>query len=209
MSKPSSFWDQRFAADEYVYGVDPNDFVEEASAAWLSDPQEVLDLGVGEGRNAVYLARQGHTVTAADYSAEGLRKTDRLAGDAGVDVETRQVDVRDWAPDRTWDAVVTTFLHLAPDENPGLYALLQRCLKPGGLLIAEWFRPEQRTEGYTSGGPPNADMMVTPDDLRAHFDNDGIEHLAAAEPTLDEGAHHAGPAATVQFVWRRPVPTSD
>lgn len=209
MSKSSSFWDDRFAADEYVYGVSPNDFVAEASAARLTDPQEVLELGGGEGRNAVHLAQQGHTVTAADYSSEGLRKTDRLATDAGVEVETLQVDVRDWAPDRVWDAVIVSFLHLAPDENPQLYPLIRRCLRPGGLLIAEWFRPEQRTEGYTSGGPPNADMMVTPDDLREHFENDGIEHLAASEPTLDEGAHHAGLAATVQFVWRRPVPASD
>ena len=208
MSHPADFWNDRFSADQYIYGVEPNAFVEEAAAAWLSDPHEVLDLGGGEGRNAVHLAEQGHTVTAADYSAEGLRKTTRLASDAGVDVETLQVDVRDWTPDRTWDAVVTTFLHLAPEENPDLYALLQRCLRPGGLLIAEWFRPEQRTEGYTSGGPPDADMMVTADALREHFDESGIEQLENAEPMLDEGMHE-GPGATVQFVWRRPTPASD
>lgn len=204
MPNPAEFWNDRFSQDAYVYGVSPNAFVETAAARWLSEPQAVLVLGAGEGRNAVHLARQGHTVTAVDYSTEGLRKTDRLAADAGVSVDTMEADVRTWTPDRTWDAVVTTFLHLAPDETPALYALIQRCLTPGGLLIAEWFRPEQRTEGYTSGGPPNADMMITTDALRDHFDESGIEHLEAAEPTLDEGNHHAGPAATVRFVWRRP-----
>lgn len=204
MPKPASFWDDRFAADEYVYGVQPNDFIKEAAATRLSSPCDVLDLGVGEGRNAVHLARQGHTVTAVDYSAEGLRKTEQLAEREGVSVETLRADVRDWDPDRTWDAVVITFLHLPPSERPDLYALLQRVLRPGGTLIAEWFRPEQRTEGYTSGGPPDVDMMVTVEELRTHFAVDGIEQLERAEPMLDEGMH-TGPGATVRFVWRRPA----
>jgi len=202
MSKPADFWNDRFSADQYIYGVAPNDFVATAAEDWLTDPQDVLDLGVGEGRNAVYLAQQGHTVTAADYSVEGLRKTKRLAEKSGVEVETVQADVRDWVPDRTWDAVVTTFLHLPPADRPALYDRIRQCLRPGGLLIAEWFRPEQRTEGYTSGGPPDVDMMVTAEELREHFDEPGIDHLEIAEPMLDEGMHE-GPGATVRFVWRR------
>jgi SAM-dependent methyltransferase len=203
MPKPADFWNDRFSADQYIYGVEPNDFVKEAAATWFSESQDVLDLGVGEGRNAVYLAQQGHTVTAVDYAVEGLRKTKRLAEDVGTHVDTMQADVQEWTPDRTWDAVIVTFLHLPPDEYVDLYNLIQRCLRPGGLLIAEWFRPEQRTEGYTSGGPPDVDMMVTAEELREHFDDAGIVELTVAEPMLDEGMHE-GPGATVQFVWRRP-----
>ncbi|MFP4228548.1 MAG: methyltransferase domain-containing protein [Salinivenus sp.] len=202
MPKPADFWNDRFSADQYIYGVAPNDFVARATEDWLAGPHEVLDLGVGEGRNAVYLAEQGHAVTAVDYAVEGLRKTNRLGEEVGVEVETIQADVRTWAPTRTWDAVVTTFLHLPPADRPALYNLIRRCLSPGGLLVAEWFRPEQRTEGYTSGGPPDVDMMVTAEELREHFDETGIEHLEIAEPMLDEGMHE-GPGATVQFVWRR------
>ena len=202
MPKPADFWNDRFAAEEYIYGETPNAFVRRAAETWLPNPQDVLALGAGEGRNAVFLARQGHAVTAVDYSAEGLRKTRRLAAVADVSVHTIQADVREWAPDRTWDAVVTTFLHLPPDERPALYALIRRCLRPGGRLVAEWFRPEQRTEGYTSGGPPDADMMVTAEELREHFDEPGIDHLEIAEPMLDEGMHE-GPGATIRFVWRR------
>jgi len=204
MPKPADFWNDRFARDEYVYGEAPNQFVASAAETWLPDAAEVLTLGAGEGRNAVHLARQGHTVTAVDYAAEGLRKTRRLAEEAGVAVETTQADVRSWTPPRTWDAVVTTFLHLPPDERPPLYRLIQNSLRPGGLLIAEWFRPEQRTDGYTSGGPPNVDMMVTAEELRNHFDESGIEQLEIAEPILDEGMHE-GPGATVRFVWRPPA----
>ncbi|WP_233992559.1 SAM-dependent methyltransferase [Salinibacter altiplanensis] len=204
MPKPAAFWNDRFARDEYVYGEAPNQFVASAAETWLPDAAEVLTLGAGEGRNAVHLARQGHAVTAVDYAAEGLRKTHRLAKKAGVAVETMQADVRSWAPPQTWDAVGTTFLHLPPDERPPLYRLIQDSLRPGGLLIAEWFRPEQRTEGYTSGGPPDVDMMVTDEELRDHFAESGIERLEIAEPMLDEGMHE-GPGATVRFVWRRPA----
>lgn len=203
MSKPVSFWDDRFSDEQYVYGIQPNSFVREAVDNWLPASQEVLALGAGEGRNTVYLARQGHTVTAVDYSAKGLRKTRRLAEEEGVHLDTIQADVRDWAPDRQWDAVVVTFLHLPASERGRLYRLIQRLLHPDGVLVAEWFRPEQRTEGYTSGGPPDPDMMVTREELREHFLHDGIESLEVAEPVLEEGMHR-GPAATVRFVWRRP-----
>jgi len=92
----------------------------------------VLALGAGEGRNAVYLAQQGHAVTAVDYSAEGLLKTRRLAEEAGVQVEITEADVREWRPDRTWDAIVVTFLHLPPSERPSLYHRLRDHLRPGG-----------------------------------------------------------------------------
>ena len=202
MPKPATFWDDRFDTDEYVYGSQPNNFVKTAAATWLDAPQEVLDLGVGEGRNAVYLAQQGHAVTAVDYSAQGLRKTRRLADEKDVEVETIEADVRDWAPDRSWDAIVVTFLHLTPSELPSLYRLLREHLRPGGILIAEWFRPEQRTQNYTSGGPPDPEMMVTTEELHEHFTADGIEQLEVAEPILEEGMHQ-GPAATLQFVWRQ------
>lgn len=208
MPKPADFWNDRYAQDAYVYGTRPNAFVEAAAGRWLADEQEVLALGAGEGRNAAFLARRGHDVTALDYSAEGLRKTRRLAEQSDVSVDTILADVREWQPDRTWDAIVVTFLHLPPADRADLYELLRRCLRPGGVLIAEWFRPEQRTEGYTSGGPPDVEMMVTAEELREHFETGGIERLEAAEPMLDEGMHE-GPGATVRLVWRRPPHPAD
>jgi SAM-dependent methyltransferase len=204
MAKGADFWNERYANEAYAYGEGPNAFVEAAADAWIDASSAVLDLGAGEGRNAVFLAERGHAVTAADYASAGLRKAERLADAAGVDVEPLHVDVRSWEPDRTWDAVVTTFLHLAPSEQPRLYRLLPRLVRPGGRVLAEWFRPEQRTQGLESGGPPDADMMVAADDLRRHFPAAGIRSLHTAHPHLAEGPHHQGPAATVRLVWERP-----
>lgn len=203
MAKGADFWNDRFAADAFVYGEAPNDFVAETTRDWTA-PLDVVDVGAGEGRNAVYLAAQGHRVRVVDYSEAGLDKTQRLASDAGVEVETEHADVRSWTPDRAWDALVTTFLHLNPDDRPGLYDVLKRAVRPGGIVVAEWFRPEQITDGYDSGGPPRVEMMITTDELREHFRTGGrIVSLSDATPFLEEGPHHHGPAATVRLIWKK------
>lgn len=200
----STFWNERFERDEYLYGTAPNRFVR-AQSFRFSEGDAVLELGTGEGRNAVFLAEQGLTVTALDYAEEGLRKLESLAAERGVSVETVRADVTQWAPDRTWDGVVSTFLHLPPEERVRLYRIMREALRPGGVLVAEWFRPEQITEGYESGGPPVVELMVTADELRTHFAEEGIEVLATVETTLGEGRGHSGPAAVVQLVWQKPA----
>jgi len=73
-------FDQRYAADAFFYGTEPNRFLVEASAL-LPPTAEILSLGEGEGRNAVYLASLGHRVHALDESAVGLAKAGRRARD--------------------------------------------------------------------------------------------------------------------------------
>ena len=198
-----SFWNERFASETPTYGTAPNTFVE-AQVGRVPEGAAVIELGAGEGRNAVFLAERGFNVTALDYSTEGLRKAAALAETRGVAIEPLQADVTQWQPDRTWDAVAIAFLHLPPDHRPGLHRLIQHILRPGGFLIAEWFRPAQVIEGYTSGGPPRAAMMLTQDELHAAFPEAGIQLLESVETDLDEGPHHQGPAAVVRFVWQKP-----
>ena len=198
----ATFWNDRFQSDAYVYGTAPNHFVRDQVGRWPAGAS-VLELGAGEGRNAVFLAEQDLAVTALDYATEGLRKLDQLADTRGVSVNTVHADVTAWMPNRTWDGVVSTFLHLPPEDRPKLYQTLQAALKPGGIIVAEWFRPEQVTGGYDSGGPPSVDMMVTEDELRAHFPGEGVQLLRSVETSLDEGPHHRGPAAVVRLVWER------
>ncbi len=200
----AAFWNDRYRSDTYVYGTEPNQFIRQ-QADRLPAGGSVLALGAGEGRNAVFLAEQGFDVTALDYSEEGLRKLQVLAAERGVSVATIQADVTTWAPGRTWDGLVVAFLHVPPAERPALYRTMQTALRPGGVLVTEWFRPEQVTGGDESGGPPTAAMMVTEDELRAHFPVDGIQMLRVVETHLNEGPHHSGPAAVVQFVWKRPA----
>ncbi len=197
-------WNTRYQASEYVYGTEPNAFVA-SQVHLLPEGTRIVELGSGEGRNAVYLARLGFHVTAVDYAEAGLEKTRRLAQTHGVEVETLHADVTSWQPEHTWDAVVSTFLHLPPEHRPSLYALMQRIVRPGGYVIAEWFRPEQRTEGYTSGGPPSPELMVTEDELRRYFPEEGLRYLHSMVRMLREGHGHHGPGAVVQLLWQKPA----
>lgn len=202
IAERAAFWDARFESEVYTYGVRPNAFITE-EAGRIPAGAEVLDLGSGEGRNAVWLAEQGFRVTALDYAEAGLGKTGALAAKRGVAVETILADAAYWMPERRWDAVVCTFLHLRLGERLRLYTAMQAALRPGGLLLAEWFRPEQRTDGYTSGGPPTLDLLTKPRELLQHFIWGEILRCESAEVTLNEGPFHQGPAATVRFIFRK------
>ncbi|MEL7169718.1 MAG: class I SAM-dependent methyltransferase, partial [Bacteroidota bacterium] len=145
MPTPSdpAFWNVRFGAKAFAYGTAPNAFVAEAVPTHVAPGSTVLELATGEGRNAVWMATQGYDVTALDFAAEGLTKTTALAADHGVAVETVQADVTAWDPPQEWDAVVATFLHLSEAVRPAVYGLVRRALRPGGVFIGEWYRPEQ------------------------------------------------------------------
>src|ERR1700744_631246 len=77
-------WDQRYAGPELVWGAGPNCFV----AAELAPlpPGRAIDLGTGEGRNAIWLAERGFTVTGVDFSRVGLARAAGLAGGRGGSV---------------------------------------------------------------------------------------------------------------------------
>ena len=87
-------WDERYATSEYVWKFEPNQFV----VAHLADlaPGTAIDLGAGEGRNAVWLAQQGWTVTAVDFSEVALDKGRRLAAETDVDVKFVAADATTW-----------------------------------------------------------------------------------------------------------------
>ena len=68
-------WDERYSRDEYVWHLEPNRFLPDLVADLA--PGRALDLACGEGRNTVWLAQQGWTVTGVDFSAVGIEKGDR------------------------------------------------------------------------------------------------------------------------------------
>lgn len=202
IAERAAAWDARFASEGFTYGARPNVFISEQASSFPPGAS-VVDLGSGEGRNAVWLAAQGFRVTAIDYSAAGLEKTRATAEAAGVHVETVHADLAYWRPDRQWDAAVCTFLHMRLGERLHFYTSVQAALRPGGLFVAEWFRPEQRTMGYTSGGPPTVDYLIKPAELEQNFRWGHIRHCEPADITLAEGTYHQGPAAVIRFVFEK------
>jgi SAM-dependent methyltransferase len=193
-----TFWDQAFDTPHFKYGTAPNAFVR-AQAHRLRPAARVLVPGDGEGRNGVWLAAQGHAVLSVDASGVGLRKARQLAAEQGVALQTELADLTSWQPaPGAFDGVVLTFVHLPSALRRDVHQRLVWALRPGGWLILEAFTPEQLC--YASGGPKDADMLYTLDDLRADFA--GLhEHLAwAGEVWLDEGPGHQGPAQVVRYL---------
>jgi SAM-dependent methyltransferase len=116
---------------------DPSAIVVEAVKGLA--PGRALDAGAGQGRNAVYLARQGWKVTAFDLSAEALKAARANAAAAGVSLETLKASYADfdYGTDR-WDVIVLVFAW-APVDDPAFITRLRTSLRPGGRIVFEHF----------------------------------------------------------------------
>lgn len=195
-------WDARYQGDDFVYGTAPNDFLR--SQITHLPAGKVLCLAEGEGRNAVFLAEHGFTVTAVDMSSVGLEKARRLAEQRGVAIDTVVADLADFRLERdAWDGIVSIFAHMPPPARRHLHREVVSGLRPGGVFVLEAYRPEQLE--YGTGGPPTAELMMSLDDLRVELA--GLEIDFAVETTRDvnEGTLHHGRGAVVQIRASKPT----
>lgn len=197
-------WDERYSAEDYAYGTEPNDFL--AAHVHMLPKGRVLSLAEGEGRNAVFLAAQGYKVTAVDQSAVGLAKARRLAEEKGVAIETIEADLGDFDIEpQSWDAIVSISAHVPKSIRQGLHRRVVEGLKPGGVLLLEAYTPRQlETAGKGGPGPDQRDRFMTLADL--HEELDGLDFKIARETERDvnEGKYHSGPGAVVQILARKP-----
>ena len=202
-----AFWNARYAAEGYSYGTEPNEFLVQCLPRLQSLPRGagVLCLADGEGRNGVWLARQGFAVTSVDIAEEGLRKARALAGSAGVALQTQQADVTALAPgSQCWDAVVSIFLHLPARPRRELHRRCLAALRPGGLFVFEAYSPEQLVFG--TGGPKEIALLPTLADVEADFagcPGAAIVHRFSGVRSVVEGPLHSGDGHVVQLVVRR------
>ncbi|MGA7910688.1 MAG: class I SAM-dependent methyltransferase, partial [Candidatus Dormiibacterota bacterium] len=107
----SQEWDQRYATTDLIWGAGPNRFLV-AEVDGLS-PGRALDLGCGEGRNAIWLAQRGWQVSGVDFSEAGLDKARHLAVERGVEVTWVRADLLDYQPDHgAFDLVIVMYIQL-------------------------------------------------------------------------------------------------
>lgn len=197
-------WDERYSVDGYVYGTEPNGFL--VARADRLPLGKILCLGEGEGRNAVWLAEQGHEVTAVDASAVGLHKARALAVGRGVRITTVQMDLAHYAIDPgSWDGIVSIFCHLPASLRAQLHRRCVAGLRPGGVLLLEAYTPSQLGRG--TGGPPTVTLMMDAQTLGVEFAGLEFLELTECEREIHEGALHNGVGAVVQLLGRKPRST--
>lgn len=196
-------WDERFRTDEYVYGFAPNDFLVRV-ADQLPEQSRILALADGEGRNGVWLAKQGHHVHSVDGSKIALKKARVLAEQADVSIEFEQADLINWRwPQNQYDAVVAIFIQFAgPEARRRLFENVITSLKPGGLLVLQGYRTEQLA--YGSGGPPQEENLYTEQLLKSELSGLDVLMLRAHDSVINEGMGHSGMSALIDYVGRKP-----
>jgi len=197
-------WDERYDTSEFVFGTEPNSYLAR-HAPLLEAGQRALLVADGEGRNSVWLARQGLLVDAFDISRTGVAKARRLARDARVSVNYQVADCTtwSWSPD-AYDVIAAIFIQFAdPALRARIFAGMTAALKPGGLLILQGYTPKQLE--YNTGGPGVLDNLYTEQMLRAAFASLEILELEEYEAELGEGKRHAGLSALVGMVARKPA----
>lgn len=201
----SEFWDRRYGESDYAYGIEPNAYLV-AQKERIRSRMQVLVPGDGEGRNSVWLARQGADVLAVDLSEVGLKKAVELAQQANVTIRTECSDLttRNWKSNY-YDLIVSIYLHFSPDVRVQIHQGMLKALKPGGMIILEAFTPAQleyQTK-FNSGGPPVADMLYSSELLKQDFKLARVIELEETEVELQEGRYHSGLASVVRGVWQK------
>jgi 2-polyprenyl-3-methyl-5-hydroxy-6-metoxy-1,4-benzoquinol methylase len=190
-------WDQRYSQPDYVYGTQPNDFL--VSVASSIPRGKLLSLGEGEGRNAVYLARQGHNVTAIDMSEVGLKKAQNLAQENGVQITTIPADLTGFQIlPNSWEAIISIFCHVPSAIRIPLHQAVVNGLKPGGVFVLEAFTPRQIE--MKTGGPASLDSLMSLESLRQELAGLHLIHAVELDRNVVEGKYHTGLAAVVQIV---------
>ena len=164
------FWDERYQSRESVWSGDPNLHLV-TEAAGLA-PGVALDVGCGEGADAIWLAERGWQVTAVDWSRVALGRAEAraVAVDAGVAGRIRwlHADLTTWVPDQAYDLVSSHYTHLPPAQRTTLFGRLADAVAPGGTLLIVAHHP---SDLHTSAARPNRpDLFWTAEEIAESLD---------------------------------------
>ena len=195
-------WNERYAGSDFLFGREPNAWLREHANA-LPAGGRILCVADGEGRNSVWLARQGFQVDAFDVADRAVAKARAWAESEGVPVNFTVADSDRFAwPVAAYDGVVAIFVQFADPELRGrMFSHMVRSLKPGGMLILQGYTPAQLV--YRTGGPSCLSHLYTQELLRTSFADMSFITLREYEVTMHEGEGHKGMSALIGLLARR------
>lgn len=197
----NDFWNERYTKKEYAYGIHPNQFLAD-SILKLPKHGKILFPAEGEGRNAVFAAKNGFEVAAFDLSSEGKKKADELASDNDVKIDYRVGMLEDlnFEPN-SFDGVVFIYAHFPKAIRKALHQQILRLVKPNGVIVFEAFSKEQLD--YPSGGPKEFAMLFSEEEVKEEFENVDFDFLKTEIIELNEGVFHQGKGSVVRFIGKK------
>lgn len=158
-------WDERYASAELVWSGGPNGWVEQVTADL--PPGTALDLGAGEGRNALWLAERGWQVTAVDFSQVAVDRARRLAderlGNLSSRLTTVTADLTHYEAEPVHDLVLMVYIHLPAAARKHVLSTAARAVTPGGLLVVVAHHPDNLDGGI--GGPQDPAVLYAAQDV--------------------------------------------
>lgn len=198
-------WNERFGSEEFAYGVEPNNYLKEQLQK-LS-PGNILFPAEGEGRNAVFAARLGWTVSAFDISVEGKKKALKLAKANGVNIDYQlgEIENLQYKPEQ-FDAIALIYAHFPADIKSLYHKTIDKYLRTGGVIIFEAFSKKHVDyirKNEAVGGPKDIDMLFSIEEIRSDFPNYEIIELSEIEIELKEGLFHNGTGSVIRFMGKK------
>lgn len=187
-----AFWNDRYRSSHRLWSGNPNiNLVSEVSDL---TPGTALDVGCGEGADAIWLARHGWTVHGIDLSSVAIERAAEHATEAGADIAGRvtweAADLLAWDPGATrYDLVTAQYVHLPSGQRDVLYARLAELVAPGGTLLIVGHHPSDLENGVPR--PPRPELFFVPEDVVALLDPTewSIDTAAAPARTATHGDH--------------------
>jgi 2-polyprenyl-3-methyl-5-hydroxy-6-metoxy-1,4-benzoquinol methylase len=198
-------WNERYSKEEFAYGEEPNNF--------LKEQLQKLNVGTilfpaeGEGRNAVFAAKLGWTVSAFDISLEGKIKATKLAekNNVSIDYKVGELQTCNFETEQ-FDAIALIYAHFPANIKSLYHKTFDKYLKNDGIIIFEAFSKKHLdyvTANENVGGPKDIESLFSIDEIKSDFSNYEIIELIEKEIELNEGLVHNGKGSVIRFVGRK------
>jgi hypothetical protein len=201
-----AMWDDRYKAKEYAYGTEPNQYFKDVLTKYELKGR-ILFPAEGEGRNAVFAAKNGIDSVAFDISIEGRKKATQLADSENVTLQYEVGEFMDMDFDsNSFDAAVMIYSHFPPPIRTAYHKKIADLVKPRGLIILEGFSTGHlplRESNPQVGGPNKIEMLFSKEGVTQDFEGFEVVELEEVEIELSEGGFHNGIGKVIRFIGRK------
>ena len=200
------FWNTRYKEKTFAYGVKPNEYLKSVVEK-LNLSGKILLPAEGEGRNAVYAAKNGFNVTAFDISTAGRDKALQLAGSEKVKINYQVGALNELNfKENSFDVIALVYAHFPSELRKEIHQKLITLLKPGGYIMVEGFSKkhlEYQKVNPEVGGPKDLELLFSKDDLLLDFNT--LERISVTEEEifLAEGLYHQGLGSVIRYIGKR------